>query len=165
MTLKRRRNCEARAHAVRRGGGSGGFARTVAEEYREMEDGHHAATARVPGQGLFGLSLVSARPGAYEQLKQDPFWDNSRQKPKDLTTSKWVLLFIMRAETRNARTRASTYAKILDGFARKKVRADQVPERIKALGGVEDAYDHFLAEERGLQTSMRTMKRRRSSGR
>jgi hypothetical protein len=55
----------------------------------------------------------------------------------------------MRAETRNARTRASTYAKILDGFARKRVRAKQVPGRIKALGGVEAAYDHFLAEERG----------------
>ena len=58
----------------------------------------------------------------------------------------------MRAETRNARTRASTYAKILNGFARKKVRANLVPERIKKLGGVEDAYDYFLAEERGLQT-------------
>jgi hypothetical protein len=34
-------------------------------------------------------------------------------------------------------------------LAGKKVRADQVPGRIKALGGVEAAYDHFLAEQRG----------------
>ncbi len=93
-------------------------------------------------------------PDAFEQLKQDPFWDNSRQRPKDLTTSKWVLYFIMRAETPNVRTRASKYAKILDGFARKRVRADKVPERIKALGGVEDSYAHFLAVERGLQKTV-----------
>ena len=54
----------------------------------------------------------------------------------------------------NVRTRASKYAKILDGFARKRVRADQVPERIQALGGVEDAYRHFLAAERGLQITV-----------
>ncbi len=54
----------------------------------------------------------------------------------------------MRAKTPNDRTRASTYAKILDGFARKKVRADQVPQRIEKLGGIEAAYDHFLAAGR-----------------
>ena len=73
------------------------------------------------------------------------------QKPKDLTTSKHVLLFVMRAEKPNVRTRASKYAKILDGFARDGVKVSEVPERIKALGGVEAAYAHFVAVERGLQ--------------
>jgi hypothetical protein len=128
------------------------LARTVAQEYRDMEDGYHAQLHAFLGRANHVYRLFQQVPGAYEELKQDPFWENSHQKPKGLTTSKWVLLFIMQAKTPNDRTRASTYAKILDGFARKKVRADLVPERIKKLGGVEAAYDHFLAEERGLQT-------------
>jgi hypothetical protein len=130
------------------------FARTVAHEYQAMEDGHHERLRGFLGRAYSVYRAFQKDKGAYEGLKQDPFWDNSRQKPpKDLETSKWVLLYVMRAEKPNARTRASTYAKILNGFARKKVRADQVPERIEALGGVEAAYDHFLAEERGLQTT------------
>jgi hypothetical protein len=130
------------------------LARTVAQEYRDMEDGHHERVRAFLGRAYSVYRSFQKDEGAYEELRQDPFWENSRQKPKDeLKTSKHVLLFLMRAETRNARTRASTYAKILDGFARKKVRADQVPGRIKALRGVEAAYDHFLGEERGLQTA------------
>ena len=152
MTLKLKKIVEARARRRSRRKDPVGLARTVAKEYRAMEDGHHAQLRAFLGRAYHVYRLFQQAPGAYEELKQDPFWENSRQKPKGLTTSKWVLLYLMRAETRNARTRASTYAKILNGFARKKVRADQVPERIKALGGVEAAYDHFLAEERGLQT-------------
>lgn len=125
------------------------LARTVAKEYREMEDGHHAKLRAFLGRACLVHQLFCEFPDSFEELKQDPFWEDSRQKPKGLTTSKWVLLFIMRAKTPNDRTRASTYAKILDGFAREKVRADLVPERIKKLGGVEAAYDHFLAAERG----------------
>ena len=128
------------------------LARIVADEYRVMEDGHHAQLRAFLGRAYRVYRLFQQAPDSYEKLKQDPFWEKSRQKPKDLTTSKWVLLFLMRAETRNARTRASTFAKILNGFARQKARDDQVPKRIAALGGVEDAYDHFLAVERGLKS-------------
>ena len=112
------------------------LARTVAKEYREMEDGHHARMRAFLGRAYHVYRSFQQVPESFEELKRDPFWELSRQKPKGLTTSKWVLLYVMRAETRNARTRASTYAKILDGFARKKVRADQVPQRIKKLGGI-----------------------------
>jgi len=126
-----------------------GLARTVAKEYRAMEDGHHAQLRAFLGRAYHVYRLFQQAPSSYEELKQDPFWENSRQKPKGLTTSKHVLLFIMRAEKPNARTRASTYAKILDGFARTRVRADRVPGRIQALGGVEAAYAHFVAVARG----------------
>jgi hypothetical protein len=131
------------------------FARTVAQEYREMEDGHHAQLRGFLGRAYSVYLQFQHDNEAYEKLRNEKlFWKISRQKPpKDLKTSKWVLLYVMRAEKPNARTRASTCAKILNGFARKKVRADQVPGRIKALGGVEAAYDHFLAEERGLRTT------------
>ncbi len=54
----------------------------------------------------------------------------------------------MRAETPNSRTRASKYAKIVNGLTRAGVKSDQVPERIKALGGVEAAYARFVAAKR-----------------
>jgi hypothetical protein len=132
------------------------LARTLAREYREIEDGHHERLRGFLGRAYSVYLEFRQDKEAYEQLKDEKrFWKISRQKPpKDLKTSKWVLLYVMRAETRNARTRASTYAKILNGFARNKVKADQVPGRIKALGGVEAAYDHFLAEERRLRTAI-----------
>ncbi len=68
------------------------LARTVAQEYREMEDGYHAQLRAFLGRAYHVYRLFQQVPGAYEKLKQDPFWENSRQKPKGLTTSKWVLL-------------------------------------------------------------------------
>jgi len=128
-----------------------GFARTVAKEYRKMEDGHHARLRAFLGRAYESYQLFREFPDSFERLKQEPFWKSSRQKPRDLTTSKWVLLYVMRAETPNVRTRASKYAKILNGFARAGVRVGQVPQRIKALGGVEAAYAHFLAAGRRRQ--------------
>ena len=64
MTLKIEEVHEAGDHAVSGGGTVDplGLARTVAEEYRAMEDGHHAQLRAFLGQGLSGLSLVSASP-------------------------------------------------------------------------------------------------------
>jgi hypothetical protein len=126
-----------------------GLARTVAEEFEAMEDGHHAQLRAFLGRAYLLYRLFQQVPGAYAQLKQEPFWECSRQKPRDLTTSKHVLLFVMRAETPNVRTRASKYAKIVDGLARERASVSQVPECIKALGGVEAAYAHFVTVERG----------------
>src|SRR5271165_1265597 len=92
------------------------LARTVAQEYRDMEDGYHAQLHAFLGRAYSVYRSFQQVPESFELLKQDPFWENSRQKPKGLTTSKWVLLYVMQAKTRNAGTRASTYAKILDGF-------------------------------------------------
>ncbi len=127
------------------------LARTVAKEYRAMENGHHERLRTFLGRAYLVYRLFQQLPETYQKLKDDPFWGSSRKPKGKLKTSKPVLLFLMRAETPNDRTRASKYAKILNGFARANVRADQVPGRIKTLGGVEAAYDYFLAEERGLQ--------------
>ena len=125
-----------------------GFAKTVAKEYAAMENGYHAQLRAFLRKAYQSYQLFLEFRGAFEQLKRDPFWEISRQKPKDLTTSRWVLLFIMRAKTSNVRVRASKYAKILDRFARDGVKVNQVPDRIAKLGGVEAAYDHFVAVER-----------------
>lgn len=129
-----------------------GLALTVADEYRMMEDGHHAQLRAFLGRAYHVYRLFQKAPGEYERLKQHPYWKKSNRKPKGLKSSKSVLMFLMQAKTRNAGTRASTYAKVLNGFACIEVRDDQVAKRIQALGGVEAAYDHFLAAERALQS-------------
>jgi hypothetical protein len=139
--------------APREDAGPAGFAKMFADEYQAMELAHRAHLHAFLGRAYYTYRLFQQFPGAYEQLKQDPFWRNSLQKPKDLTSSKHVLLFVMRAETPDDRALASKFAKIVDGFARGGVRASQVPRRVNALGGVEAAYQHFVAVEHESQSN------------
>jgi hypothetical protein len=63
-----------------------GLARTVAKEYRAMEDGHHARLRAFLGRAYQTYQLFLDFPDSFERLKQEPFWRSSRQKPKGLTT-------------------------------------------------------------------------------
>jgi len=127
------------------------LARVAAEEYAAIEDGYRAQLLQVLDTAYRCYLLFRDCPDDFEELLEDPFWDFSRQKPKKmLTTSRFVLYYIMRAETPNVRARASKYAKILDCFHRDGVEVGQVPARIRALHGIEAAYAHFVATERGI---------------
>jgi len=77
------------------------------------------------------------------------------RKPKDASTSKWVLLFIMQARTPNVRNLAGKCAAILDGLMRDKVRPDDL--RIAKMEGVEAAYEAVQGRQRfsGLKSSSR----------
>jgi hypothetical protein len=122
----------------------------LVEKYRGIVDGHHAAIRQFLEDCLPVVCEFQREPDEFERLKADPFWEEaSRQKPKDPSTSKWVLYFAMRAKTKNVRNRAGRYAVVLDGLIREKVRPDMVAARIKEMRGVEAAYLHFLAEELG----------------
>jgi hypothetical protein len=125
--------------------------KAAAQQYAAIEDGYRTQLVHVLESAYRCYLLFRDFPDDFEELLEDPFWDLSQQKPKKkLTTSRFVLYYIMRAETPNARARASKYGKILDGFHRDGVRVGQVPERIRALGGVEAAYAHFVAISRGV---------------
>jgi hypothetical protein len=129
-----------------------GLALAVANEYRMMEDGHHAELRAFLGRAYHVYRLFQKAPGEYGRLKQHPYWKEANRKPRGLKSSKSVLLFLMQVKTRNRGTGASTYAKVLNGFARNGVRDGQVAKRVQALGGVDAAYDHFLAAERALKS-------------
>jgi hypothetical protein len=125
--------------------------RAAAAEYAAIEDGYRAQLLEVLDTAYRCYLLFRDCPDDFEELLEDPFWDFSRQKPsKYLTTSRFVLYYIMQAETPNVRARASKYAKILDCFYRDGVKVGQVPARIRALGGIEAAYAHFVAISRGV---------------
>jgi hypothetical protein len=129
------------------------FARTAADEYAAMENGYHAKLRDFLRRAYHSYELCLQTPEGFEELKRDPFWQNSRQKPKVLNSSKWVLYFIMRATQSNGRARASKYARILDGLDREEVHVTEAANRIAKLGGVEAAYKRMVAAERGRAVS------------
>ena len=125
--------------------------RLAAAEYAAIEDGYRAQLLQFLETAYRCYRLFRDFPDDFAELLEDPFWDISRQKPKKkLTTARFVLYYIMRAETKSARARASKYAKILDCFHHDGVRVGQVAARIRALHGIEAAYEHFVAIARGL---------------
>jgi hypothetical protein len=87
----------------------------------------------------------------FDLLKADPFWQASRQKPKDASSSKWILYYIMRATTTNVRSRAGRYAVILDRLIGENVRPDKVATRIDEMGGIEAAYEAFRGSSRAAE--------------
>jgi len=46
-------------------------ARTIAKEYRAMEDGHHAQLRAFLGRAYHVYRLFQQAPSSYEELKQD----------------------------------------------------------------------------------------------
>jgi hypothetical protein len=128
-----------------------GFARIFAGEYAAMKDGHDAQLLAFLTRAYYVYRLFRQFTAAYQQLTQDAFWECQRHKPQDLTTSKWLLLFLMRPETPHDRALVSRYTKIFDGLARDRVKASRFRQRIRKLGGVEAAHEHFVVVERERQ--------------
>jgi hypothetical protein len=81
------------------------------------------------------------RPGEFERLQVHPFWKQLGQKPRDPSTSKWVILFIREATTTEMRKRARKFAVILDGLMQDQVEVSAVAAGINELGGVDGAYE------------------------
>jgi hypothetical protein len=130
-----------------------GFAKLVAEEYATLENGYHAKLRMFLCRACRAHDIYCESPDAFEELKQDPFWENSRQKPKDLTTSRWVLYFVMQATESKDRARATKYAAIIEGFKREGVKSNQLPDRIVELGGIEAAYRQIVDDKKALHLS------------
>ncbi len=124
-------------------------AQRLVEKYTKIVDGHRAVIRQFLQTCYPVVLKFQSEPDEFERLKVDPFWDASRQKPKDPSTSKRVLYFVMQAKTKNVRNRAGRYAVVLVGLIREKVRPDMVAARIKEMRGVEAACAHFLAAELG----------------
>ena len=84
------------------------------------------------------------QPGEFERFQAHPFWKESGQKPRDPSTSKWLLYFIMQATTTNHLARK--YAAILDGLMQDQVEISAVAARIKELGGIDAAYEAIASK-------------------
>jgi hypothetical protein len=119
-------------------------------EYAEIKNGHHDAKEMQFLQRAYFVAVeFRRRPGDFERLQAHPFWKQWGQQPRDRSTSKWVLYFIMQATTTNDRKRARRYAAILDGLMQDKVEISAVASRIKELGGIDAAYEAMQARTCG----------------
>ena len=131
------------------------FVQRIAREYAKIKDGDHKSVRRVLQRAYLAARKMKREPDEFKRLQADPFWKASFHKPKDASTSKWVLLFIMRARAPNVRNLADKYAAILDGLMRDKVRPIDV--RVAKMEGVEAAYEAVQSRQRlsGLKSSSR----------
>ena len=116
-------------------------------EYAEIENGHQAKVMQLLQRAYFVAAQFRHRPREFERFQAHPFW--KRQQPRDRSTSKWVLYFIMQATTTNDRKRARQYAAILDGLMEDEVETSAVAPRIKELGGIDAAYEAMQARTCG----------------
>jgi hypothetical protein len=89
------------------------------------------------------------RPIDFQRLQAHSFWKPWGEKPRDRSTSKWVLYFIMQSTTTNDRKCARRYAAILDGLMQDEVEISAVASRIRELGGIDAAYEAMQARTCG----------------
>ena len=64
-----------------------------------MENGYHAKLREFLRRAYHSYQLFLQFPDGFEELKRDPFWENSRQKPKVLNSSKLDPLFLNASDT------------------------------------------------------------------
>jgi hypothetical protein len=115
-------------------------------EYAEMKESQHAAVRQFL-QRIYGVAArFRRRPGDFERFQVHPFWKETGQKPKDPSTSKWLLYFITQARTPNACDLADKKAVILDGLMQDKVEDSAVAARIEELGGIGAAYQAIASK-------------------
>jgi hypothetical protein len=115
-------------------------AERVRGEFAEMKERHNAEERQFL-QRIYGVAArFRRRPGDFERFQVHPFWKETGQKPKDRSTSKWLLYFITQARTPNARDLADKKAVILDGLMQDQVEDSAVAARIEELGGIGAAY-------------------------
>ena len=124
-------------------------AERLREQYADMGDGQDAEVRQFLQRTYAVAAQFRRRPGDFERLQAHPFWETSRQKPRDPGTSKGLVCFILRPTTTSARNRARKFAAILDGLIKDQVEISAVASRIKELGGIDAAYEAMRARTRG----------------
>ena len=125
------------------------FVQRLAQEYARKNEGHYHKTVTNFLQRAYLAALgIKKEPAEFERLKADPFWKAPWQRPKDASTSKWVLYFIMGAKTAEVRIRATKYAVILDNYLQWDWWPEEIITSIEYEGGVEAAYEAIQARKR-----------------
>lgn len=118
-------------------------------EFAQLVADHDAAVGQFLQRAYFVAVEFRWRLGDFKRFQVHPFWKQTGMKPKDPSTSKWVLYLIMQATTPNARRLADQYAVILDGLMQDQVEVGAVAARIQELSVVGSAYEAMPVRKRG----------------
>ncbi len=122
-------------------------------EFAEMEDHDDAKVGQFLQRAYFVAVEFRWRLGDFKRFQVHPFWKQTGMKPKDPSTSKWVLYLIMQATTPYVRRLADKYAVILDGLKQEQVEVGAVAARIQELGGIGAAYEAMRVRREDAQVS------------
>jgi hypothetical protein len=110
-------------------------------EYAEMEERHDAEVRQFLQRAYLVADEFRQLRGDFERFQAHSFWKQKGTKPRDRSTSKWLLYFILQATTTSVHRRAGNFAVILDGLMQEQVEINAVAARIKELGGIAGAYE------------------------
>jgi hypothetical protein len=92
-------------------------------------------------QGNYQLGvLLKENPEAYRRFKDDPYWRDVRQKPNKRKVMLSVLGHTMRTKEPGRKAlqdRVYKYARVLEYFYRHEVISDEIPQRLRAGGGID----------------------------
>jgi hypothetical protein len=125
-----------------------GFVQRLAREYAMIKDGDHQAVSQVLQRAYLAVREMQRQPDEFARLQADPFFKAPWRRPKDGSTSKWIMYFVVQARTPNVRHLADKYAAILDGLIRDQVEISAVAARIAELGGIDAAHQAMRARTR-----------------
>jgi hypothetical protein len=124
-------------------------AERVRAAFAQMVADHHAEVGQFLQHAYGVATQFRRRPGDFKRFQVHPFWKQTGQKPRDPSTTKWVLYLIMQATTTHLRPLADKYAVILDGLMLDQVEVGAVAARIKELGGIDAAREAMQVRKRG----------------
>ncbi len=119
--------------------------RNMSQAFYESSGGYRSRLYKFQRKCYYAIKLFSKSPQEYQRLKDDEFWDNSRQTPKDQFIAKWVLYYVMQAKSKVVRDRAGKCARVLDSFLRQGMPVRLMDARLRALGGVDKIYAKLCA--------------------
>jgi hypothetical protein len=110
-----------------------GFVQRLARRYAEIEDGDHQAVSRVLQCAYLAVRDMQRDPDELARLQADPFLKPPWRRPKDPSTSKWLMYFIVQARSPEVRHLAGKYAEILDGLRQDQVEISEVAAAYQAM--------------------------------
>jgi hypothetical protein len=114
-------------------------AERLRSDYAEIADGDQESLGQFLQRAYYVAVQFRRFPRKFERFQAHSFWKASGQKPKDASTSRWLMYFITE-ETTSEPHHADQYAAILDSFMRNQVDNRTVAARIEEMGGVDAAY-------------------------
>jgi hypothetical protein len=116
------------------------FFQTISDEYADASEGYRtklyefAARCYKVGVGF------KKRLDVFARFKENSFWDEARQKPKDDKVMRAVVTFAMKAKSKHLLSRVSKTATVLEWLADQGAKPGEVAKRLKDGGGIEKMY-------------------------
>ncbi len=133
------------------------LARTLAEQFSALSAEFELARgirdrlyAFLQGNYLLG-TFYKERPDDYRRFSNEEYWRQVRQKPNERNVMRSVLAFTMRTREpgREAlQNRIIKYAKVLEYFYQIEAISEEIPQRLKAGGGIDVIYAALCRDAR-----------------